>query len=433
MYRLFPIILILCVSVGAAGAEPPRLRLTPEKAVSEALAHNRDLTAARFALSQAEGRLRQTGLWPNPELKLSGGTDGLFNDEREYTFTAGLEQRFPVSGRLARAKAIAQVDIALAMAEIRDRERLLIGEVLGRSRELFVLKEQVDANQEIQGTLRRFVELSQKRFEAAEVSSVDVNLARMELQKVDLAHARLLTRQESAIVALNHLLGREPDTELQIIGTINTEIDLDSLAHDTRRAVSRRPDRQQAALALDRAAAEIKLARALRWEDWTIGFEYDRDAQSFDDPIGKKRDDLLGLSLSVPLPLWNRNEGLISEAHATQNRARANLVALELRIAAEARSAANKIRRMLSIVTQYRAESLKLSEKNVDLVQQGYANGLIDITLVIQAHQQYAELRQSYWEAVGELIAAQIEWQTATASNRYLQQNNSQRTHHGSE
>lgn len=99
MYRLFPIILILCVSVGAAGAESPCLRLTPEKAVSEALAHNRDLTAARFALRQAEGRLRQTGLWPNPELKLSGGTDGLFNDEREYTFTASLEQRFPVSGR----------------------------------------------------------------------------------------------------------------------------------------------------------------------------------------------------------------------------------------------------------------------------------------------------------------------------------------------
>jgi cobalt-zinc-cadmium efflux system outer membrane protein len=116
------------------------------------------------------------------------------------------------------------------------------------------------------------------------------------------------------------------------------------------------------------------------------------------------------------LPLWNRNQGRITEARATQQRAEAELKALELRIATEAQTAENQMRRWLGILRQYREESINLAEENIVLLQKGYADGLVTITAVIQAQQQLTELRQNYLEALGEFIRAKTEWETATTA-----------------
>jgi outer membrane protein, heavy metal efflux system len=244
----------------------------------------------------------------------------------------------------------------------------------------------------------------------------DVNLAKLELQKVLLAHAELLTQQETTTTELNRLLARGPDRPLEITGAIETSLDLSRLLSVTHLALSNRPDRQLAALAVNRADAEIKLARAQKWEDWTVGFDYSRDRSIFEAPVGTKVDNFIGLSISIPLPLWNKNQGRVREAQAAELRARAELSALELRIRAEAQSAENRVRRRLAILDQYRTESVKLAEDNLALLQRGYADGLVSITAVIQAQQQLTELRQASLEAVAQLARVLTEWETATAA-----------------
>lgn len=405
----------------AAKSELLATNLTPDDAVLIAINENRDLIAARYAVRQAEGRLLQAGLWPNPEFEFSRERDTAFGGEGEYNLSAGFKQRYPITGRLQKAKAVARVDVAMAMAEIRNQERLLIGEVLGRARELQVLREQLQVNDEIQKTVGQLIDVSIKRLKAAEASEADVNLARLELQKVVLARATLLTEQDTAKVELNRLLGRDPQTPLEISGTYDVDLDLQALAEAVRRAVPNRPDRQLAALSIDRAAAEIKLARAEKWEDWTIGFGYTRENKIFDEPIGTKLDQFLGVSISIPLPLFNKNQGRIKEAQATEARSRAELSALELQIAAQLQAAQNQIQRSLSTIQQYRGESIQLAERNVALLQQGYANGLTSISAVIQAQQQLIDLRVSFLEAVRTLTRVQTEFETGAASSAFLQ------------
>jgi cobalt-zinc-cadmium efflux system outer membrane protein len=178
----------------------------------------------------------------------------------------------------------------------------------------------------------------------------------------------------------------------------------------------RRPDRQLATLGIDRAGAEIKLAKAEKWEDWTVGFDYSRGMSKFAAPIGTKEDNFLGVSVSIPLPLWNRNQGRISEAQATQQRAEAELKALDLRIAAETQTAENQVRRLFGILRQYREESIKLAEENITLLQKGYVEGLVTITAVIQAQQQFTDLRLNYLDTLAEFERALTDWQMATAS-----------------
>ena len=399
-----------------ASAEPIANNLTPESAVAVALENNRDLAAARIAIRQAEGRLKQAGLWSNPEWETGYAPDTAFGNAGEYNFSTGFKQRFPITGRLTKAKAVARVDVALALAEVRNQERLLAGEVLGQSRELLVTQAKLKANDEIQSVIQKAVEVSEKRLKTAEVSAADVNVAKLELQKLTLAQAALLNQQETASTTLNRLLGREPKTPLQISGEVSAEFDTNSIAEISQQAIARRPDRQLAALGIDRAGAEIKLARAEKWEDWTVGFDYSRGVSKFDAPIGTKTDNFLGVGVSIPLPFWNQNQGRVSEAQATQQRAEAELSALDLRIKAETQTAEDQMRRLLGILRQYRDESIKLAEENVTLLQKGYGDGLVNITAVIQAQQQLTDLRQSYLEALGGFEQALTDWQTATAS-----------------
>jgi cobalt-zinc-cadmium efflux system outer membrane protein len=416
MFKRFSIYSVVLLAGFSAVAEPLATNITPESAVTMALAENRDLVAARFAIRQAEGRLKQAGLWPNPEFELGQKNDRAFANDGEYDFATGFKQRFPITGRLSKAKAVARVDVAMALAEVRNQARLLAGEVLSFSRELLVTREKLKANEEIQGVIQKVIEVSEKRLKVAEVSAADVNLAKLELQKLTLAQAALLNQQEIAATALNRLLGREPKTPLLISGVPSAEFDTNTIAEISRQAIARRPDRQLVALGIDRAGAEIKLARAEKWEDWTVGFDYSRSVGKFDAPIGTKTDNFLGVGVSIPLPFWNRNQGRVSEAQATQQRAEAELKALDLRISTEAQTAENQMRRLLDILRQYREESIKLAEENIALLQKGYADGLVNITAVIQAQQQLTELRQSYLEALADFIRAKTEWETATAA-----------------
>lgn len=417
MFKRLSIYPVVLLAVVTAAGQPLATNLTPESAVATALAQNRDLAAARFAIRQAEGRLKQAGLWPNPEFELSRQSDRAFANEGEFAFSTGFRQRFPITGRLAKAKAVARVDVAQAVAEVRNQERLVAGEVLGLSRDLLVTQEKLKANQELQSTILKLVEVSEKRLKVAEVSAADVNLAKLELQKLTLAQAALLNQQEIAVTALNGLLGREPKSSLHISGTVSAQIETNDVAQISRQALAARPDRQLAALGIDRAGAEIKLAKAEKWEDWTVGFDYSRERSVFSEPTRlDDTDNFIGLSVSIPLPLWNRNQGRVSEALASRERAEAELGALALRIATEVQSAENRMRRLLGILRQYREESIKLAEENIALLQKGYAEGLVNITAVIQAQQQLTDLRQAYLDALGEFIRARTDWETATAA-----------------
>ena len=407
---------MLMLAAFIASAELTATNFTPESAVAVALTNNLDLVAGRLAIRQAEGRLKQAGLWSNPDWETGYAPDTAFGNAGEYNFSTGFKQRFPITGRLTKAKAVARVDVAMALAEVRNQERLLASEVLGLGRGLLVTQEKLKANQGLQDTLQKIIEVSEKRLKVAEVSAADVNLAKLEWQKLTLAQAALLNQQEIASTTLNRLLGREPKTPLQISGTVSAEFDTNAVAEISQQAQANRPDRQLAALGIDRAASEIKLARAEKWEDWTVGFDYSRSVSKFDAPIGNKTDEFLGIGVSIPLPFWNQNQGRVSEAQATQTRAGAELDALDLRIHAETQTTEDQMRRLLGILRQYRDESIKLAEENVVLLQKGYGDGLVNITAVIQAQQQLTDLRQSYLEALGGFEQALTDWQTATAS-----------------
>ncbi|HEY8669199.1 MAG TPA: TolC family protein, partial [Terriglobales bacterium] len=300
--------------------------LTLDQAVDRALADNLDLRAAYYNLEIGRGKLIQAGLWPNPELDFSGNTQRPFSNEKERTYSSDFTQAFPISGRLAKAKRVARVDLAQALMEIRNRERLLIGDVQKDFLTALILRRQIAARNEVKGVNQQFLEISAARLKKAEVSPVDVNLARTEVQRLQLENDLLQAELDARLISLRQKLGLAPDAPVTLEGDLDqllARFSLTSAGFDPEL----RPDLRETELGIDRANAEIALARAEAWDDWHLGFGVE-ESRTLDNPTGLRTDRFAGLKLSVPLPLWNRNQGRVYSQRATADQAREQVQAL---------------------------------------------------------------------------------------------------------
>ena len=413
LLHVFGLIAAACVLTSFAQA------VTLDDAVRAALAGNLDLRAAKYEVEKARGRLIQAGLWPNPSAEFGFRSDLLGNNEGERTVSAGFVQAFPITGRLKFAKQVSRVDVAQAMVEIRNRERLLIGEVQRNYLTVLLLQRQIASNREFIGVNRDFVTLFQERLKKAEVSEVEVNLARVEMLRVELETAVLGADLSSRELALKQRLGIGPAGRLEVEG------DVEALAGKFRpekyspTIVVNRPDLRLIELSVDRAQAEIRLARAAAWEDWSVGLDYEND-RTTDDPNGLGTNNFSGLKFSIPLALWNRNQGKVHEQQAAADQARQQIDALRLSIRTEIATSIAQATKLREVVGTYQTTLLPTLASTTELLKKGLKEGLTDATRLVQAQQQRATLRASYLTAYTSYVQALVELETASGGSPFL-------------
>ena len=415
--QILSIVLTLVASL-ALSARSARA-LTLDQAVASALRNNLDLRAAYYEVEKARGRLIQAGLWPNPELQFSTTTDRAFKNEGERTTTGGFQQAFPISGRLRFAKQVSRVDVAQAMAEIRNRERLLIGEVERDFLTVLLLRQQIAANREFVGINRDFVDVFAERLKRAEVSQVDLDLARVEMERLELESAVLEADLSARELSLKLRLGVAPDQPVAVEGNLEALVARFAPERYQTSMFVNRPDLRQTELGIDRANAELRLARAEAWADWTLGSEYQSERR-LDEPNGFRSDPSLGFRISIPLALWNRNQGRVYEQRAAAQQAQQQVEALQLTIQSEIATALARATKLREVVRNYSGKLLPALTRTTDLVRKGYAEGLVAPTQIIQAQQQRATLRTAFLGANTSYVQALVDLETATASSPFL-------------
>ena len=391
--------------------------LTLEQAINLAVQGNRDLQANRYAVAQARARLTQAGLPSNPRLEIATRNDRIFRNEGEYTTSIGLSQQFPVAGRLARQEDVARVDVALALAEIRQAELKLAGDVAAIFYRVLALNQQIKLRERLIDVDQKLVQGTRNRFKAAEVSELDVNAAQLDLQRLDQERALMQSQRITQLAQLNQLLGRTAAQPWELDETLPiTEQLLPSLAEQQHDALTLRPDLRFALLNADRARADQELAHAQRWEDWTVSVGLEQGRQIIDGgpPQGTSR--VMGLSLSIPLPLMNQNQGRIAEAVAATDQASARIEALKLSIGNEVTSAFAEADRLRQVMSKYQRGMLPVSERNVHLAQQGYSQGLVTIVEVVQAQRQQNELNGAYLNTLDQYLQALSRLRTAAGT-----------------
>ncbi len=386
--------------------------ITLPQAIDIAVQSNKDLQTVRYNVEQARARLLQAGLPPNPRLDIAAGNDRVFGNQGEYANSIGISQPFPVAGRIAHQKDVARVDVALALAEIRQAELKLAGDVASRFYSLLALNRQIETRERLMDVDQKLVLGTRNRFKTAEVSELDVNTAQLELQRLTQERALLLSQRITQLTQLNQLLGRSATEAIELDDALPNK-PLPGLAEQQRQALSSRPDLRIAMLNADRAQANQALARAQRWEDWTVGVGLAQAHQVVEGAPPQGSTTILGLSLSIPLPLWNKNQGNIAEAAATRAQAYAHIEALNFSISNEVASAYAESERLQQVLSEYQ-NSLAVSARNVQLVQQGYGQGLVPISDVVLVQRQQGELNIAYLNTLDQYLRALARLHIAT-------------------
>ena len=380
----------------AASTPSPPSALGVRELIAIARKDNKDLQAACYAIDTARARLLNAGLRANPRLDVSARSDFLFRNEGEYATTIGISQQFPITGRLLREKDVARVDIALAQAEVQEAERRLANEVRLAVDHLIVLDRQIASREGLIAIDEQLVRTTRHRFQVAEVSELDVNTAQLDLQRTVQERNLLQSQRQAQVVALDTLLGRPSSAALVIDTAIPEATPLQGLEALQQQAIASRPDLHSALLSSDRAEAEMRLAKASRWEDWTVGLELSQDKQVITGAPAQGVNRAIGVTLSIPLPIYNKGQGLIGQAQASSEEAQARIAALRQSIFGEVAGAHGETMRLQASLAQYGQQLLPISARSVRLSQQGYSQGLIPLFDVVQAQRQQAELNATY-------------------------------------
>lgn len=393
--------------------------LSLKAATKLAVENNKDLKAARYNVLLAASRFKQAGLWANPNLQINTSDDRFFTNEGEYTRSIGFTQAFPVSGRINKQKNVARVDIALAMAEIRNAKRQLRGQVAENFYALLITDARLKQLKKLLSINQQLMQVSQKRFYAAEVSELDANTAKLEYQRLLQEKQALTSLRINQQAQLNLLLGRERQTPLLPSKSLPKLAGLPPLTALQRHALQQRPEMQIAWLNFTRAQADAQLARRERWADWTIGLAVQQEKIAVEGAPLQKPDRALNVNISIPLPLINKNQGRIMETKLQGTKNLMTIKALKLAIRNEVASNYGQVNALYIALQQLQTgNTLKLVTRNVNLAREAYQNGQISLLEVLQIQRQQNELQTSQLNVLEKYLQAVVKLCTALGNNR---------------
>jgi len=409
-------IAVALLGVIAAGGIPARsaaeipVGLTLEQALAEALSRSPVLAVEQNEVGIAAGALRQARVYPaNPELDLEGaaGTGRGRDDGRRRDLdrkSVGISQTLLLRGQRGYRIRSAEAGLTQADAFVKDVERQVTGDVLRAFSDVRVGQERVALGGEIVTLTHDVREAALKLLEAGAVPELDVFRATVEFEK---ARNRLVTEERNLRTAqreLGLLLGRGAGEPVRADGPLALpQIDGDLVALRAA-ALGSRPDLAAARAAVRLAESEVGLVQAERYfPEVRVGLKYD-EARDFD---AVNRTGLL--TLSIPLPLFNRRQGDADRARAALRKQQAQVALVERRIEKEVASAWEQVRASSRVAEAYTTRILPDQDRNFRLLREGYNLGEFRITDVFVGQREFIDAREAYLGAVAELNAAAAE------------------------
>ena len=381
--------------------------LSLESAVQTALMGNRDLVAARFAVHKAEGRLRQAGLLPNPEIEFNGFSDFVSSTDGEGEFVVGLHQELPLTSRLSISREISRVGVAEALREVRNYERLLISRV----QVLYVRAQAARLRAGAAGTAKfdaaKSAELAATRLSAGQGTLAESALARVEEQRWGTVATSAATEGETLLLDLKTALGMSAGEPLILSQSLESVLQtLQSRANQS--LTFSRPDVELALLELDRAGAETRLAKASAWEGIRVGVEYMQD-RGVDAPGGIDTGYFLGVKVSLPLPVWDQKKGEIQTSQATEEQRAARVRALELEVANGLAAARRRVALLDTQWRRYGSDTQPVIDGARREMTQGFEEGRVDARDLLLVRAQSASLGVEAARIIEDLALALIE------------------------
>ncbi|MGE3277378.1 MAG: TolC family protein [Vicinamibacterales bacterium] len=381
--------------------------LSLDTAVRLALERNPLVSAAASAVAAAEGQRLDVSRPPNPALTVEGGNYPLFEPSRPPFFdgqelTVRVDQEIETAGRRRLRTEAADQAVTVAQSMLQDRRRRLTLETERAYLDVVLAKANLEIARVTLDEIDRVIALNVARRDEGTVSGVDVRRLQVErLRFVDdrFAAELALRNAKAALLAILDApdLTRDIDvTEPLSGGSTTRPPEAQALQ---AQAASARPDLAAAEREVQRADTETRLQRALRSPNVTVGAGYVRDFGA----------NAVVFGVTVPLQLFNRNQGGVARAAAERERAARLAEAATVSVRLEVQQARNALEVSAARVAYIEREYLSNAEQTRDTILESYRLGASDLIDYLDAQRAFRDTVRTHNQALYEWRISQFQ------------------------
>ena len=270
-----------------------------------AMSFNPTLTELQARVDAANGRWLQVGLYPNPVAGVSGQEIGNENAAGQYGAFVG--QEFVTADKLELNRSAAAWDVKRAEHQLAAQRLRVLTDVRRSFYSVRVAQERVKVTEELQSIAQQAVEKATELVKVQEPETV-LTQAEIEAELAGILVDNARTQRESQWQALAAVVG-QPELPLQDVEAELTAGGPQVVWDETLERIRREsPEIAAAAASIEQSRWALQRASVQATPNVTLqaGVFYD-DASN--DPFAT-------LQLSLPIPVYDRNQGGVAEAHA---------------------------------------------------------------------------------------------------------------------
>ncbi|MDR3792899.1 MAG: TolC family protein [Terracidiphilus sp.] len=247
------------------------------------------------------------------------------------------------------------------------------------------------------------VQISRDRFKSGDLAQIDLD--RIELQRVDyeaeLEQAQVSLRT-AKIQLLQLLNDRTPVDQFDLVGAFDFSEDLKPLDDIRQIALDNRPDLRAALQTVDQAATNHKLAIANGSTDPTFSSWYTWNSSN-NNPNGLQT---LGFGVSVPLRIFDRNQGEKQRTLIDIDRSRQLTDAARAQVFSDVDSAYAQVQSSIALLKPYKAKYNAQALRVRDTVTYAYQHGGASLLDFLNAQSSYRQVQLAYVQLIGSYLTA---------------------------
>lgn len=390
----------LGVEMGRAADVKPR-SYTLDDILRIALEQNPSIAGVQAGIEQSEGRKQAAGAYLNPTFNGNAGRGAIRDPSTgvsitERTFT--VEQPLEWLGKRSARRRAAEAGLEGAHAAVEETRLDVSSEVKAAFYSMLLAQRRTDLAKDNLGMMEKLSEIVKIRLASGDATRFELMKTEVESLKVRQELARSRSTINMARAELDALTAGALGIDFVVEGEFLAFEAPPSLQVLIGRAWDQHPTIRRLSRQVEQAGHQVVHEQESRIPNVTVSGQYHREAG----------DESINAGLSVPIPLWYRQQGEIAVAYGTKRRAEADLIRAQVSLAKAITQQMQEVRTAKDQITLFEEGFLKQAQRTVDIArasfQQGYA-GLLDL---LDAQRVYRQTLYDYAQAKFELAMALV-------------------------
>ena len=389
-------------------------RITLDEAIQMALQHNHNMLAIMTTIQQAEAEEVTANLRPNPTLfadweylplgspahqnpnlypNVSTNDYLKNNTEGDVGLSYLIERGKKRQHRLQAAKDIT----AQTRSLVSDNERGLTFSTASLFVNVQLAESTIELAEKDLKSFQKTVDLSQFRYDKGAISEDDYLKIKLQLLQFETDDQQAELAKVQALSDLRQLLGYESvSPDYDVAGPFDYQPLKGNLEDFQLKALQNRPDLRAAQQGVTAARSQFELQKAIGKQDVTVQGNYSH-------VNGINAANVLG---SIPLPIFNRNQGEIARTRFAITQAQEQEKATNGQALTDVRDAYEGLRVGDRIVQLYRSGYLDVAQKDRDIAEYAYQRGAVSLLDFLDAERNYRATQLAYRQSLAAYLLA---------------------------